>query len=60
MDECLKSKIMEAFGECYKLDDVARLYFDIRMECENQLNCMNLKIAKEMMENGVFDEKGGE
>ena len=59
MKKCVKSKIQEAFTECYCLDDVARLYFEIRLECEKQLNYMNLQIAKEMKENGVFDVKGG-
>ena len=59
MIECVKSKIQEAFAECYCLDDVARLYFEIRCECEKQLNHMNMQIAKEMKENGVLDEKGG-
>ncbi len=60
MIESLKTQIQEAFAECYNLDDVAKLYFDIRMECEKQLNFMNLRIAKEMKDNGVLDEKGGE
>ena len=47
--------IQEEFAECYCLDDVARLYFEIRMECEKQLNYMNLRIAKDMKENGVLD-----
>ena len=59
MIESLKTQIQEAFAECYNLDDVAKLYFDIRMECEKQLNFMNLRIAKEMKDNGVLDEKGG-
>lgn len=59
MNESLKTQIQEAFAECYNLDDVARLYFDIRMECEKQLNFMNLRIAKEMKDNGILDEKGG-
>ena len=29
MIECVKSKIQEAFAECYCLDDVARLYFNV-------------------------------
>ena len=59
MIESLKAQIQEAFAECYCLDDVARLYFEIRLECEKQLNYMNLQIAKEMKDNGVLDEKGG-
>ena len=60
MNDKILTVIQEAFAECYNLDDVARLYFDIRMECEKQLNYMNLIIAKEMKQNGVLDEKGGE
>jgi hypothetical protein len=59
MNEKVITLIQEAFAECYCLDDVARLYFDIRMECEKQLNYMNLQIAKEMKQNGVLDKKGG-
>lgn len=54
MDEDLRGAILEAFSECYSLDEVARLYFDIRMECEKHLEYMNIKIAKEMQENGVL------
>ena len=50
--------VQEAFAECYCLDDVARLYFEIRSECEKQLNYMNMQIAKEMKQNGVLDEVG--
>ena len=57
MIESLKTQIQEAFAECYQLDDVAKLYFEIRMECEKQLNHMNLQIAKEMKENGVLDDE---
>ena len=60
MIESLRTQIQEAFTDCYCLDDVARLYFEIRMECEKQLNYMNFQIAKEMKDNGVLDEKGGE
>ena len=59
MNDKVVTAVQEAFAECYRLDDVARLYFDIRMECEKQLNFMNLRIAKEMKDNGVLDEKGG-
>lgn len=59
MVESLKTQIQEAFAECYCLDDVARLYFEIRCECENQLNYMNMQIAKEMKENGVLDAGEG-
>ena len=52
----LITAIQEEFSACYNLDDVARLYFDIRMECEKQLNYMNLQIAKEMKTNGVLDD----
>lgn len=54
MSNDLKERIQDAFSECYAFDEVARLYFDIRMECEKQLEHMNIKIAKEMQENGVL------
>ncbi|MBO5969144.1 MAG: hypothetical protein J6S14_11685 [Clostridia bacterium] len=60
MTEELRTQIQEAFAGCYCLDDVAMLYFDIRTECEKQLHHTNFQIAKEMMQNGVLDEKGGE
>ena len=44
MNDKILTTIQEAFAECYHLDDVAKLYFDIRMECEKQLNFMNLRI----------------
>ena len=58
MSDKIITLVQEAFAECYNLDDVARLYFDIRMECEKQLNFMNLRIAKEMKQNGVLDGRG--
>ena len=58
MNDKIVTLVQEAFSDCYNLDDVARLYFDIRMECEKQLSFMNLHIAKEMKGNGVLDEKG--
>lgn len=57
MNDKIVTLVKEAFAECYHLDDVAKLYCDIRMECEKQLSFMNLRIAKEMKENGVLDEK---
>lgn len=48
MNEDLTELIQEAFSECYSLDEVARLYFDIRIECEKQLEYMNIKITKEI------------
>lgn len=54
MSNDLKERIQNEFSECYALDEVARLYFDIRLECEKQLEYMNIKIAKEMQENGVI------
>lgn len=53
----LKDLIQAEFSECYALDEVAKLYFDIRMECEKQLSDMNIRIAKEMQENGVLDKE---
>lgn len=61
MVENLKTEIQEAFSECYTFQEVAKLYFEIRTEIEKQLSYMNFQIAKEMKENGVFDnEDGGE
>lgn len=54
MSNDLKERIQDAFSECYALDEVARLYFDIRLECEKQLEYMSIEIAKEMQANGVL------
>ena len=48
MSENLRELIQEAFSECHTLNDVARIYFDIRTECERQLTYANFNIAKEM------------
>lgn len=56
MSEDLRDSIQDEFAECFNLNEVARLYFDIRQECEKQLEYMNIKIAKEMKENGVLDD----
>lgn len=54
MSTNLAEIIQDAFSECYALDEVARLYFDIRLEREKQLEYMSIKIAKKMQENGVL------
>ena len=56
MREELKTKIQEEFAECFTLQEVARLYFEIRIEVERQLEYMNMRIAKEMKDNGVLDD----
>ena len=56
MNEELKDKIQEAFAECYTLQEVARLYFEVRIEVERQMEHMNFQIAKEMKQNGVLDD----
>ena len=56
MNDKVITIIQEAFAEIYTLNDLARLYFDIRMECEKQLEYMSVHIAKEMKENGVLDD----
>lgn len=55
MNEYLRNAIQEAFGELSNLNDLARLYFDIRMETEKQLEYMSIVIAKDMRDNGVLD-----
>ena len=57
MSENLMMLIQQEFSECYALDEVAKLYFDIRMECEKQLSDMNIRIVKEMQQNGVLDKE---
>ena len=56
MNEELQTQIQQAFAECFTLQDVARLYFEIRIEVERQLEYMNLQIAKEMKSNGILDD----
>lgn len=56
MNDKVITMIQEAFAEIYNLNDLTRLYFDIRMECEKQLEYMSIRIAKEMKENGVLDD----
>ena len=58
MTEQLRSKIQEEFSDCYSFWEIARLYFDIRCECEKQVEYMSLRVAKEMKEDGVLDEGG--
>lgn len=48
MSENLRELIQDAFSECCTLTDVARMYFDIRTECERELAYANFNIAKEM------------
>ena len=55
MNDKLIFAIQEAFAEIYNLNDLARLYFEIRMECEKQLEYMSMRIAKELKNNGVLD-----
>ena len=57
MSENLMMLIQQEFSECYALDEVARLYFDIRLECEKQLSDMNIRIVEEMQQNGVLDKE---
>ena len=47
--------IQEAFAEVYDLNTLARLYFDIRLECEKQLEYMSIRIAKEILTNMEVD-----
>lgn len=56
MNEELKTKIQEEFADCITLQEVARLYFEIRIEVERQMEHMNFQIAKEMKQNGVLDD----
>ena len=59
MSEELKEMINTEFAECYTLESVAKLYFEIRTEIEKQLSDMSFQVAVEMKSNGVLDGEGG-
>ena len=52
----LKRAIDSAFEETYDIVELSRLYFDIRMECEEMLKNMTTIIMAEMCDNA--DEDG--
>ena len=45
----LKYKIQEAFAEVYTITDLAKLYAEIQVECDKQLEYMAEQIMKEVI-----------
>lgn len=54
-DRKLLTMIQEEFAEVYSMNELADLYYDIRSECEKQLEYMSKRIAQEMLQNGKLD-----
>ena len=51
MPDILRTAIQEAFADVYTIPDLAKLYADIQVECQTQLEYMALKIRKEIEDN---------
>ena len=45
MTDKLTTMIQEEFAEVYNMNELASLYYDIRSECERQLEYMSKRIA---------------
>ena len=55
MTDKLITMIQEEFAEVYNMNELASLYYDIRSECERQLEYMSKKIAQEMLQCAKLD-----
>lgn len=55
MTDKLLTTIQEEFAEVYSMNELAGLYYDIRSECEKQLEYMSKRIAQEMLQCGKLD-----
>ena len=55
MTDKLTTMIQEEFAEVYNMNELASLYYDIRSECERQLEYMSKRIAQEMLQYGKLD-----
>lgn len=51
MQNELKYKIQEAFAEVYTITDLAKLYAEIQVECDKQLEFIAEQITKEVKDN---------
>ena len=51
MQNELRNAIQEAFAEVYTITDLAKLYAEIQVECDRQLDFMSEKITKEVIDN---------
>ncbi len=47
----LKTAIQEAFAEVYSIPDLAKLYAEIRLECDTQVEFIATQIKKEALNN---------
>lgn len=50
--DSLKTAIEEAFADVYTIPDLAKLYADIQVECQTQLEHMACQIRNEMAGDG--------
>lgn len=55
MTDKLLTMIQEEFAEVYNMNELVGLYYDIRSECEKQLEYMSKRIAQEMLQDGKLD-----
>ena len=55
MTDKLTTMIQEEFAEVYNMNELASLYYDIRSECERQLEYMSKRIAQEMLQYGKLN-----
>lgn len=55
MTDKLTTMIQEEFAEVYNMNELASLYYDIRSECEKQLEYISKRIAQEMLQCGKLD-----
>ena len=55
MTDKLTTMIQEEFAEVYNMNELASLYYDIRSECEKQLEYMSKRIAQKMLQYGKLD-----
>ena len=47
----LKFKIQDAFADVYTIDELAKLYAEIQVECQKQLEFIAERIKKEVIDN---------
>ena len=55
MTDKLTTMIQEEFAEVYNMNELTSLYYDIRSECERQLEYMSKRIAQEMLQYGKLN-----
>lgn len=50
MKDKLREQIQEAFAEVYTIPDLAKLYAEIQMECQRQLEHIAEQIKREVID----------